>query len=178
MSVQSSTLSPSQQAMVELWERHISYEFATHDVPEIMATMTAQPVNLNVPTLTGGIGGQAVHDYYRDHFVPKNPPDTEIQLVSRTVGTDRIVDEMVMRFTHTLEMDWMLPGIPPTGRRVELPILAIVQFEGGLIAGEHIYWDQACVLVQLGLLAADGLPVAGADCARTLLAPASGRPRP
>jgi carboxymethylenebutenolidase len=89
--------------------------------------------------------------------------------VSRTVGADRVVDEMVVRFTHTTMIDWMLPGIPPTGRVVEIPLVAIVQFRDGKVAHEHIYWDQASVLVQIGLLDPQELPVAGVDTARKVL---------
>ena len=99
------------------------------------------------------------------------PPNTEIVPVSRTIGTDQLVDEMIVRFTHTVEMDWMLPGIPPTGRRVEIPLVVIIHFRDGKLAHEHIYWDQASVLVQLGLLSASTLPMAGAETARKVLDP-------
>jgi carboxymethylenebutenolidase len=173
MPVDPTSLSASQRAMVELWDKHMEYEFGVHSVQDTMDTMVESPVNINVPLLTGGVGYREVQDYYTRYFIPKNPPDAEITLLSRTVGSDRIVDEMVMRFTHSLEMDWMLPGIPATGKRVEVAIVAIVAFEDGLIASEHIYWDQASVLVQLGLLEADGLPVAGVDTVRKLLEPAA-----
>ena len=89
--------------------------------------------------------------------------------VSRTVGDDQLVDEMVVRFTHTSEIDWMLPGIPPTGRKVEVPLVAIVRFRDGKLAHEHIYWDQASVLVQIGKLDPERLPVAGAETARKVM---------
>jgi carboxymethylenebutenolidase len=114
-----------------------------------------------------------VQDYYTRYFIPKNPPDAQIAMLLRTVGSDRIVDEMIMTFTHSIEMDWMLPGIPPTRRWVELPVLAIVRFDAGLIAGEHLYWDQASVLVQVGLLDPATLPVVGAASAQQLLNPAA-----
>jgi carboxymethylenebutenolidase len=85
--------------------------------------------------------------------------------ISRTVGSDQIVDEMLVKFTHTSEIDWMLPGVNPTGRRVEIPLVAIVRFVDGKVAHEHIYWDQASVLVQIGVLSAAGLPVVGAEAA-------------
>jgi carboxymethylenebutenolidase len=97
------------------------------------------------------------------------PPDTELTPISRTVGTDQLVDEMVFKFTHTIPMDWMLPGIAPTGRRVEVPLVAIVHFRDGKLAHEHIYWDQASVLVQLGLLDPTDLPVAGIESAQKAL---------
>jgi carboxymethylenebutenolidase len=68
-------------------------------------------------------------------------------------------------------MDWMLPGLAPTGKRVEVPLVVIVRFREGKLAHEHIYWDQASVLVQLGLLDAAGLPVAGIESARKALDP-------
>ena len=92
--------------------------------------------------------------------------------VSRTIGSDQLVDEMVITFTHDVEMDWMLPGIPPTGRRVEVALVVIVRFRDGKLAHEHIYWDQASVLVQIGLLDPEKLPVAGVDSARKVLDPA------
>jgi carboxymethylenebutenolidase len=91
--------------------------------------------------------------------------------VSRTIGSDRLVDEMIFRFTHTIDMEWMLPGVPPTGKPVELALVVIVHFRHGKVAHEHIYWDQASVLVQLGLLAASALPIAGVETARKLLDP-------
>jgi carboxymethylenebutenolidase len=91
--------------------------------------------------------------------------------VSRTVGEDQLVDEMVIRFTHSIAMDWMLPGVAPTGRRVEVALVVIVRFRDGKLAHEHIYWDQASVLAQLGLLDPRTLPVAGAESARKVLDP-------
>ena len=103
------------------------------------------------------------------HFIGNNPPDTEIMPVSRTVGADQVVDEVVFKFTHTSEVDWMLPGVAPTGRRVEIPLIAVVKFVDGKVAHEHIYWDQASVLVQVGLLDPAGLPVAGIETARKVV---------
>jgi carboxymethylenebutenolidase len=159
----------SQRAMVELWEEHTAYEFEAHSTQKTLATMTADPVNINVPLLTGGVGLEEVRKYYSEYFIPKNPPDTEITLLSRTVGEHRVVDELILSFTHTTRMDWMLPGVPPTGKRVEAPTVAIVEFRDGKIASEHIYWDQASVLVQVGLLDAGSLPVTGAESVRKLL---------
>jgi carboxymethylenebutenolidase len=105
------------------------------------------------------------------HFIPKMPPDIEMTPLSRTIGTDQLVDEMVVRFTHTVEMDWMLPGIAPTGKRVEVALVVIVRFRDGKLAHEHIYWDQASVLAQLGLINTATLPVCGGDTARKALDP-------
>ena len=155
--------------LAALWEEHCRYEFETRDLDATMATMVEEPYVNHVPTMTGGVGHDALRRFYRDHFIGRNSPDTELAPVSRTVGTDSLVDEMIFRFTHTSEVDWMLPGIPPTGRRVEIPLVAIVQFRDGKLVHEHIYWDQASVLVQVGLLDPAGLPVAGAETARKVL---------
>lgn len=148
-----------------IWDSHCRYEFETQDVDATMATMTAEPYVNHVPTMTGGVGHDQVRRFYKYHFIGGTPPDTELVPVSRTVGAEQVVDEMLFKFTHTCEIDWMLPGIAPTGKRVEIPLVAIVKFEDGKVAHEHIYWDQASVLVQVGLLDPAGLPVAGSETA-------------
>ena len=165
------TLTPSQQAMVALWERHLRGEFELRDVDRTMETMVDNPYNTHVPVMTGGVGGDGVREFYTRWFIPQNPPDTEITLVSRTIGDDQLVDELIQKFTHTIQMDWMLPGIPPTGKRVEVPVVVIVGFRDGKIAYERIYWDQASVLAQIGLLDANTLPVVGIESARKVLDP-------
>ena len=151
--------------LVTLWEAHTRTEFATRDVDSTMATMVAQPYVNHIPTMTGGVGHDQLKRFYKYHFIGANPPDTAMKLISRTVGESSLVDEMIFSFTHTSEIDWMLPGIPPTGRKVEIPLVAIVQFSGDKLVHEHIYWDQASVLVQIGLLDPNGLPVAGVQTA-------------
>jgi carboxymethylenebutenolidase len=121
--------------------------------------------------LTGGVGRDELREFYSRRFIPQMPPDTEMAPVSRTVGENQLVDEMVFKFTHSIRMDWMLPGVAPTGKRVEVPLVAIVRFREGKLAHEHIYWDQASVLVQVGLLDATGLPVVGIESARKALDP-------
>ncbi len=148
-----------------LWEEHLRHEFETRDVDATMATMVGEPYVNHIPTMTGGVGHDQLKRFYKYHFIGGNPPDTELVPVSRTVGADQVVDELLFRFTHTSEVDWMLPGVEPTGRRVEIPLVAIVKFADGKVAHEHIYWDQASVLVQIGLLDPQHLPVAGAETA-------------
>lgn len=167
----SQPLTPQQQFLNDLWEEHIRDEFATKDTPATLDTMVPDAYVNHIPVMTGGVGREALGQFYSQHFIPQMPPDTQITPVSRTIGTDRLVDEMLFSFTHSVPMDWMLPGVPPTGRRVEIPLVAIVHFRDGKLAHEHIYWDQASVLVQLGLLDPRGLPVAGAATARKLLNP-------
>ena len=155
--------------LVELWQQHCRCEFETRNADATMATMVAEPYVNHIPTMTGGVGHEQLRRFYAHHFIPVNPPDFALTPVSRTVGVDTVVDEFIVHFTHTTEIDWMLPGVRPTGRRVELPMVAVVKFVGDKVAHEHIYWDQASVLVQIGLLDARGLPVAGAATARKVL---------
>lgn len=152
-----------------LWERHLDCEFTTRDVAKTMATMVAEPYVNHVPTMTGGTGAEALARFYERHFIPRMPKDTTLTSLSRTVGADRVVDELIFSFTHDEEIDWMLPGVPPTGKAVTVPLVAIVNFRGDKLYHEHIYWDQASVLVQIGLLEPRGLPVAGAETARKVL---------
>jgi carboxymethylenebutenolidase len=157
------------QDLVALWEAHCRYEFETHDVDATMTTMIDAPYVNNIPTMTGGVGRDQVKRFYKYHFISANAADTQVTTISRTVGTDQIVDEVLFAFTHDKEIDWMLPGIAPTGRRVEIPLVAVVHFQEGKVAHEHIYWDQASVLVQIGKLDPKGLPVAGRETARKLV---------
>lgn len=152
-----------------LWDKHCEYEFATRNVADTMATMVAEPYVNHIPTMTGGVGHKMLSRFYQHHFVNSNPPDTALIPISRTIGATQIVDELLFCFTHTCEIDWMLPGIAPTGKRVEIPLVAIVKFRGDKLYHEHIYWDQASVLVQIGKLDPQGLPVAGIETARKLL---------
>ena len=125
----------------------------------------------HVPVMTGGFGKSALREFYSQQFIPSMPPDTTLTAVSRTVGEDQLVDEMIFSFTHTQEMPWMLPGISPTNRRVEIPLVAIVRFRDGKLAHEHIYWDQASVLKQIGLLTDPELPIFGVETARKVINP-------
>ena len=159
-------MSTSRAAQLEaLWVEHLRHEFETKRTDATLDTMVDHAYVNHIPTLTGGVGREALEVFYANHFIPKMPPDTEIEPISRTIGEDTIVDEFVFRFTHTIEMDWMLPGVAPTGRSVAVPFVAIVHFEGDKLAHEHIYWDQASVLVQVGLLDPSNLPVAGPESA-------------
>jgi carboxymethylenebutenolidase len=165
------SLSPTQQAMVDLFQKHVDAELAG-DLDTTLATMTDDPHLNHVPSMAGGVGRDGVRAFYRDHLVGKFfPPDVKMTNVSRTVGLDQLVEELVIGFTHTTAMDWLLPGVPPTGKAVEMAVVVIVGFKDGKISHEHIYWDQAGVLVQIGLLNPGGLPVTGADSARKVLNP-------
>jgi carboxymethylenebutenolidase len=152
----------------EIWEAHTRHEFSTRDVEATLETMVEDAYVNHVPVLTGGTGKAALRGFYSRDFIPSMPPDTTLTPLSRTIGEDQLVDEMLFSFTHSREMRWMLPGIPPTNRRVEIALVAIVKFRGGKLAHEHIYWDQASVLKQVGLLTDEALPVFGCETAAKL----------
>jgi carboxymethylenebutenolidase len=160
----------TERALSDAWDQHLGSEFAAKSADQALATMTAEPYVNVVPLMVGARGRSELHDFYANHFLSQIPPDMETISVSRTIGQGRVVDEMIMRFTHSIRLDWLLPGIPPTGRRVELPLVVIVQFEGDKVAHEHLYWDQASVLVQVGLLDRT-LPVRGGEIAAQVLNP-------
>jgi carboxymethylenebutenolidase len=152
----------------EVWEAHTRHEFLTRDVEATLETMVDDAYVNHVPVLTGGTGKAALRQFYSRDFIPSMPPDTTLTPLSRTIGEDQLVDEMLFSFTHSREMPWMLPGIPPTNRRVEIALVAIVKFRGGKLAHERIYWDQASVLKQIGLLTGESLPVFGHETAEKL----------
>jgi carboxymethylenebutenolidase len=159
------------------------------DVPErasmsVVTRMTQNSPHVSIlPTLEGGIGRKKLEEFYREFFVPSLVEDFKIRLVSRTMGVDKVVDEMVVSFTHSDEVDWILPGVPPTDKFVEIPMVSVVTVRGGKLVSEHMYWDQASVLMQVGLLdpkmvpkafknkGLRRLPVTGVDAARQLVEP-------
>jgi carboxymethylenebutenolidase len=157
-----------------LWEEHTKEEFLTKDTEATLATMVDDAYVNHVPVMTGGSGKPALREFYSRDFIPCMPPDTTLTPVSRTVGEDQLVDEMIFSFTHTVEMPWMLPGVAPTNRKVEIPLVVVVHFRDGKLKHEHIYWDQASVLVQIGLLDPALLPVFGQETAAKVLANKNG----
>jgi carboxymethylenebutenolidase len=140
--------------MQRIWGEHLEAEFGTKDVDATLATMVDDPVLLNVPVATGGRGKEAVRDFY-DEFIESWPDDVHMEPTNRVLGADQLVDELRVTFTHAKAMNWLLPGVPPTGRRIEMDVVIVVPFRDGLIGGERIYWDHATVLRQVGLLPAD-----------------------
>src|SRR5260370_3273792 len=145
--------------LVRLWEDHIRHEFETRSTDDTLATMVEDAYVDHVPVLTGGSGKAELREFCATHFIPRMPPDMEMVPISRTIGSDQLVDEMVIKFTHSVELDWMLPGVAPTGRRVEVALVVVVRFRDSKLANEHIYWDQPSVPFQLGLLDPKSLPV-------------------
>lgn len=162
----------NQAEMIAKWDEHIRYEFSTRDVSSTIATMVEDAYVIHIPVMTGGYGHADLRRFYAEDFISLMPADTSIKLISRTLGQDQLVDEMIFSFTHTEEMPWMLPGVPPTYRHVDIPLVVVVGFREGKLVHERIYWDQASVLKQIGLLTDSSLPVFGAETAQKLLDPA------
>ena len=152
-----------------LWEQHAYFEFGLKDADKTIETMVEAPYVNHVPTMTGGVGRKQLHHFYKYFFVDIHPEDLEIILVSRTVGVDRVVDEMVSTFTHDRMMDYLLPGIQPTGRKVKLTTVGVVSFRGSKLFHEHIHYDMGSLLAQVGLLDPTKLPVVGAEAAEKVL---------
>jgi len=166
-----SGIANAQQTLSLKWDDHVKYEFATRNTDDTLETMVSDAYVNHVPVMTGGVGHDELREFYSKRFIPQMPPDTAMTPVSRTIGIDRVVDEMVFEFTHTIKMDWMLPGVEPTGKHVKVALVVIVHFRDGKLAHEHIYWDQASVLAQLGMIDATKLPVAGVESAEKVLNP-------
>ncbi len=159
-----------------VFDEHVAAEFEEQDLDATMRTMTEEPYVWHVPALTGAAGGQAVRGFYSTQFIGQTPADAVLHPIARTVSADRVVDEFVLEFTHDREVPFMLPGVAPSGRKVRIPTVVVMGFENGKVAHERIYWDQASVLVQVGLLDPTSLPVAGAEQADRLLELALARP--
>ena len=163
--------SETELAIINLLEKHVNAEIAG-DIDTTMATMSGNPHLFNIPNMMGGNGYDGVRSFYKNHLVGKFfPPDVTMNRVSLTVGTTQIVEELVISFTHTIAIDWLLPDIAPTGKKVEIGVVVIAGVKDKKLTHEHIYWDQASVLVQIGLLDRTGLPVCGAESAKKLLDP-------
>lgn len=161
--------SSADKAMTGLWDNHLQAEFAHKDPEEALGTMTSNPRVTIVPTMIGGRGTDELRTFYAKHFLNQLPPDIVVTSLTRTVGQTRIVDELVIQFTHTVQMDWVLPGIPPTGKRIEFAMAVVVQTEGDKIVSENLYWDSATILFQAGLISDHKLPVLGAESAQNMM---------
>jgi carboxymethylenebutenolidase len=136
----------------QLWADHLAGEFTTKDVEATLATMVDDASVNHVPVNTGGRGKDELRAFYRDVFIPSWPDDLEMIPVNRIVGENQLMDELHLTFTHSKPMNWFLPNVPPTHRRVDIDIVVVVQFRGDKLSCERIYWDHATVLRQVGLL--------------------------
>jgi carboxymethylenebutenolidase len=165
----SNHLAPEDKATNALWDKHLESEFSQKDPDAALKTMTDNPRVTTVPTMVGGRGKAELRNFYARHFLNQIPPDIEVISVSRTIGQGRVVDELVVKFTHTLQMDWVLPGVPPTGKRIEFAAVAVVYTEGDRISAENLYYDTATVMKQAGLITDPKLPILGAEQARNML---------
>jgi carboxymethylenebutenolidase len=151
-----------------VFDEHMADEFQIRSPEKTMDTMTAEPVVIHVPTSTGGHGHDDVFRFYRDFFIGTFPDDFAVEPLSRTIGDRQLVDEMIVRFTHDREVPIFLPGVAPTGRPIEVALVAVVGFEDDKVASEHLYWDQATVLVQAGLIDPAVVPALGIEQADAL----------
>lgn len=155
--------------LVEVWEQHVYSEFVMKDAKAALTTMSDNPYVLMVPIAVGGRGREGVYNFYHDCFLAQLPADITPVPISRVVGEDILAEEAVYQLTHDQVLDWMIPGLPPTGKRVEAGVVAIITFKDGKISSEHLYWDHASVLAQLGVIDPGALPVKGIESPRTLL---------
>lgn len=161
---------PPSHDLAQIFDQHMAAEFGTKSAEQALQTMTERPHILNAPTLAGGTGREEILAFYAHKFIPQMPADLQVTPLSRTVGTQTLVDEMLLTFTHSISMDWLLPGVKPTGRKVDMAMVVVAGFKDGKVDYEHVYWDQASVLVQVGLLDASRVPAFGAEIAQRLRA--------
>ncbi len=157
------------ESILAVWQQHTFAEFVSKNLEDALATMTEDAYVFLVPAGAGGYGKPAVREFYGKHFIPNIPADIQAIPISQTIGTDSIIEEAIYSFTHDIAMDWMIPGIPPTGKRVEVAVIGRITFRDGKVASEHLYWDQASVFTQLGVLNGANLHIPGAAGAQRLL---------
>jgi len=141
----------TREQLESLWAEHLAGEFTTRDVEATLATMIDSASVNHVPVNTGGKGKDELRAFYRDVFIPSWPDDLVMTPLNRVVGDGQLVDELRLSFSHSKRMDWFLPGVPPTNRKIEIDMVVVVMFEGDKLATERIYWDQATVLRQIGM---------------------------
>jgi carboxymethylenebutenolidase len=165
----SESLAYAEKSITSLWDKHLESEFAHKSPEEALATMTDNPRVTIVSTMVGGRGTEELRTFYAKHFLNQLPPDLEVTSLSRTVGANRVVDELVLKFTHSVQMDWVLPGVPPTGKHIEFAMVVVVYTENGRISAENLYWDTASIMRQAGLITDPKLPILGAEHARNML---------
>jgi carboxymethylenebutenolidase len=159
----------SSKEPIEVWQQHCYFEFAKKGAEAALGTRSDDPHVLMVPLAIGGRGRDGVYNFYHDYFLAQLPADMAAVPISQVVGENILAEEAIYQFTHDQVMDWFLPGVPPTGKRFEAGVVGIITIENGKIASEHLYWDHASVLAQLGVLDPSKLPVKGNESPRTLL---------
>ena len=152
MAEQGAVKTLSSQQLEQLWSEHLKGEFETKDVEATLATMVDDAYVNHMPVNTGARGKEALRIFYRDDFIPSWPDDLDMTPVNRVVGNGQLVDELHVTFTHSKAMNWFLPNVPPTYKKIAVDFVVVVQFRGDKLACERIYWDQAAVLRQVGLL--------------------------
>jgi carboxymethylenebutenolidase len=138
--------------LIDLWERHVTGEFVAKDEDLSLATMTDDASVIHIPSQSGGKGKVELKAYYRDMFIPSIPDQWEYTMTKRVVAEETLVEEATVHLVHTKQMDWFLPGLPPTHKPIEVHLVIVVEYRDGKMAAERIYWDQASVLRQIGRL--------------------------
>jgi carboxymethylenebutenolidase len=160
-------ISERQRRLIELWEQHVGFEFDTRDTDATLDTMVPETYVNHVPVKTGGRGREELREFYGHSFISRMPHDAHQPYRRRQPPRRRNDFRIHPQYRHALDV----PGVPPTGKPVKVALVAIVGFECDKLVHEQIYWDQASVLVQLGLLNPAGLPVTGVDSALKALDP-------
>ena len=112
-----------------------------------------------IPTMVNSKASTDLQQFYT-HYLQPNPNELNARLISRTVGVDRVVDEISLSFQHDREIPWLLPRVPPTKKQVQITLVSIVCIKAGVFAHERVYWDQASVLEQVGLIDSSRTPKA------------------
>jgi carboxymethylenebutenolidase len=103
-----------------------------------------------LPVGTGARGADALRRHLAEDVLPHRPVDLATTRVSRTGDRWRVVDEELVAFTHDRELPWLVPGLAPTGRRVEVLAISVVTVRRQRIVQHRTLWDHHGLLVQLG----------------------------
>src|SRR5436190_23684515 len=116
----------SSHPLEKIWGDHIAGEFVTKDVEATLETMVDDAYVNHMPVNTGGRGKEQLRTFYRDDFIPSWPDDLQMKLTNRILGESQLVEELQLRFTHSKQMNWFLPNVPPTNKVVEIDLVVIV----------------------------------------------------
>lgn len=158
----------------EIFDNHLFTALNSKDIDATMETLTEEAVVTFVPTLSGGKGKHELRRFYCELFEALSG-DASITTLARTTGSDRVVDEVILSFTHDRTMNFILPGLKPTGKHITIPLVISATFAYDKLSREHVYWDQASVLKQIDSIDEDfkfgklHLPISAGEQALKLL---------
>ncbi|MGH3153531.1 MAG: hypothetical protein ACRDOB_22755 [Streptosporangiaceae bacterium] len=145
-------ISAAMHELERVADEHSDALLTRHDVDAALAVMAADPTVRHLPSAAGASGREALYRFYAEDYLPHLPGDLARTRISRTVGRFRLVDETLVRFRHDRPLPWLLPGIEPTYRWAEVTTIVITDFDRLRLRGQHIHWDHATLLTQLGLV--------------------------